>query len=47
MRKGSERGMCPLHRDEEDALLILLKLSETRKWREQFLIENGLFLMKR
>jgi hypothetical protein len=36
MRKGSEKGRCPLCSEEEDSIHILLKCSETRKWREQF-----------
>jgi hypothetical protein len=47
MRKGFEKGRCPLYRDEEDVLHILLKCLEMRNWREQYLRENGLFLMKR
>jgi hypothetical protein len=34
MRKGFEKGICPLCSEEEDPLHILLKCSETRKWRE-------------
>jgi hypothetical protein len=30
--KGFEKGRCPLCRGEKDALYILLKYSETRKW---------------
>jgi hypothetical protein len=37
MRKGFEKGRCPLCSADEDAVHILLKCSETRKWREQFL----------
>jgi hypothetical protein len=37
MRKGSEKGRCPVRSEEEDPIHILLKLSETRMWREQFL----------
>jgi hypothetical protein len=37
MRKESEKGRCPLCSEEEDPIHILLKCSETRKWREQFL----------
>jgi hypothetical protein len=36
MRKASEKGRCPLCREKEDAVHILLKCSETRNWREQF-----------
>jgi hypothetical protein len=43
-RKGSEKGRCPLCRKDEDDIHILLKCSETSKWREKFLIENGLLL---
>jgi hypothetical protein len=42
MRKGSEKGRCPLCSEEEDP--ILLKCSETRKWREQFLSRKWLRL---
>jgi hypothetical protein len=35
MRKGFEKGRCPLCSEDEDD--ILLKCSKTRKWREQFL----------
>jgi hypothetical protein len=34
MRKGSEKGRCPLYREKEDALYILIKCSETRNWRK-------------
>jgi hypothetical protein len=37
MRKGFKKGRCPLCSEEEDPIHILLKCSETRKWREQFL----------
>jgi hypothetical protein len=37
MRKGFEKGRCPLCSEDEDSIHILLKCSETRKWREQFL----------
>jgi hypothetical protein len=37
MRKGFEKGRCPLCSEEEDPVHILLKCSETRKWRERFL----------
>jgi hypothetical protein len=37
MKKGSEKGRCHLYsEEEEDPIHILLKCSETRKWREQF-----------
>jgi hypothetical protein len=37
VRKGFEKGRCPLCGQKEDALHILLKCSKTRKWMEQFL----------
>jgi hypothetical protein len=33
MRKGFEKGRCPLCSEEKDAIHILLKFSDTRKWR--------------
>jgi hypothetical protein len=44
MRKGFEKGRCPLCSEDEDAVHILLKFSETRKWREQFLSRKWLRL---
>jgi hypothetical protein len=44
MRKGFEKGRCPLCSEDEDAIHILLKCSETRKWREQFLSRKWLML---
>jgi hypothetical protein len=44
MRKGFEKGRCPLCSEEEDPTHILLKCSETRKWREQFLSREWLRL---
>jgi hypothetical protein len=44
MRKGSEKRRYPLCRGEKDNLHILLKCSETRKWREQFLSRNWLII---
>jgi hypothetical protein len=44
MRKGSEKGRWPLCSEEEDPIHILLKCSETRKWREQFLSRKWLRL---
>jgi hypothetical protein len=35
MRKGFEKGKCPLSSEDEDALHLLLKCLET-KWREVF-----------
>jgi hypothetical protein len=44
MRKGFEKGRCPLCSEEEDSIHIILKCSETRKWREQFLSRKWLSL---
>jgi hypothetical protein len=44
MRKGFEKGRCPLCSEDEDAIHILLKCSETRKWMEQFLSRKWLRL---
>jgi hypothetical protein len=44
MRKGFEKGRCPLCREDEDAIHILLKCSETRKWREQLLSRKWLYV---
>jgi hypothetical protein len=44
MRKGFEKGRCPLCSEDKDAIHILLKSSETRKWREQFLSIKWLML---
>jgi hypothetical protein len=44
MRKGFENGRCPLCREEEKLLHILLKCSETRKWRERFLSRKWLIV---
>jgi hypothetical protein len=44
MRKGFEKGRCPLCSEEEDPIYILLKCSEMRKWREQFLSRKWLRL---
>jgi hypothetical protein len=35
--RAFEKGWCPVCRKEEDALRILLKCSQTKKWRKQFL----------
>jgi hypothetical protein len=37
MRKGFEKGRCLLCSEDEDPIHIVLKCSEMRKWREQFL----------
>jgi hypothetical protein len=44
MRKGFEKGRCPICSEDEDAVHILLKCSETRKWREHFLSRKWLML---
>jgi hypothetical protein len=44
MRKGFEKGRCPLCSKDEDAVHTLLKYSETKKWREQFLSRKWLKL---
>jgi hypothetical protein len=43
-RKVFEKERCPLCSDDEHAIRILLKCSETRKWREQFLSRKWLML---
>jgi hypothetical protein len=47
MRRVYEEGRWPLCGEEEDAVHKLLKCSETRTWREQFWVENGLLLTKK
>jgi hypothetical protein len=42
MTKGFEKGRCPLSSKDEDAVRILLKCSEIRNWREQFLSRKWL-----
>jgi hypothetical protein len=37
MRKGYEKGRCPPCSEDKDAVHILLKSSETRKWRQKCL----------
>jgi hypothetical protein len=44
MRKGFQKERCPLCSEEEDPTHILLKCSEIRKWREQFLSRKWLRL---
>jgi hypothetical protein len=45
--RGFEKGKCPLCRVEDVTQTgILLKCSETKKWREQFLVVNGVVKMK-
>jgi hypothetical protein len=41
IRKGFERGRCPLCLGEEDAKHIL-ECSETKKWREKYVHSNWL-----
>jgi hypothetical protein len=47
MKKGFERGRCPLFREEDDALHILLECLETRKWRELVLSRKWLIANKK
>jgi hypothetical protein len=42
IRRGFERGRCPLCLGEDDAKHILLKCSETKKWREECVNSNWL-----
>jgi hypothetical protein len=42
IRKGFERGRCPLCLGEEDAKRIVLKCFETKKWREEYVNSNWL-----
>jgi hypothetical protein len=35
IRRGFERGRCPLCLGEKDTKQILLKCSETKRWREE------------
>jgi hypothetical protein len=44
LRNGFENGRCPLCSEDEDAIHMFLKCSETRKWREQFLSRKWLGL---
>jgi hypothetical protein len=44
IRKGSEKGRCPVCSEDKDAIHILLKCSETIKRREQFLSRKWLML---
>jgi hypothetical protein len=37
MRKGFDIGRYPLYSEDEDVVHIILKCSETMKWREQIL----------
>lgn len=46
MRKGSEKERYPLCIEDEDAVRILLKCLEMRRWREQFFNGKCLCLMK-
>jgi hypothetical protein len=42
IRRGFERGRCPLCLEKEDAKHILLKCPETKKWREECVSSNWL-----
>jgi hypothetical protein len=44
MKNRSEKGRCPLCSEDEEVIHILLKCSEMRKWREQFLSRKWLML---
>jgi hypothetical protein len=44
--RGMRKGRRPLCSEGEDAIHILLKFSETRKWREQFLSRKWLRVPK-
>jgi hypothetical protein len=40
IRRGLEKGRCPLCGGEEDAKHILLKCKESKKWREEWANNN-------
>jgi hypothetical protein len=42
IRKGFERGRCPLCLGEEGAKHIILECCETKKWREKYVHSNWL-----
>jgi hypothetical protein len=42
IRRGWEKGTCPLCRGNEDAKHILLSCPETKKWRMQFINKKWL-----
>jgi hypothetical protein len=42
IRRGVEKGRCPLCNEEENESHILLKRKETHRWREQFLNDKWL-----
>jgi hypothetical protein len=42
IRRGFEKGRCPLCLGEEDVKHTLLKCSETKKWREKCVNNNWL-----
>jgi hypothetical protein len=42
IRRGFDRGSCPLCLGQEDAKHILLKFPETKKWREEHVCSKWL-----
>jgi hypothetical protein len=42
IKRGFQRGRCPLCLGEEDAEHILVKCSETKKWKEECVNSNWL-----
>jgi hypothetical protein len=40
IRRGLEKGRCPLYWGEEDVKHILLKCKESKKWREEWINSN-------
>jgi hypothetical protein len=42
IRRGLEKGTCPLCRGNEDAKHTLLRCPETKKWRMQFINKKWL-----
>jgi hypothetical protein len=47
MRKGLEKGRCPLCSEGDDTVHILLKCSEARKWREELLSRKWLIVTRK
>jgi hypothetical protein len=44
IRRGLEKGTCPLCRDSEDAKHKLVSCPETKKWRMPFVNKEWLFI---
>jgi hypothetical protein len=42
IRRGWEKGICPLYKDNGDVTHILLRCPETKKWRMQFVNKKWL-----